>query len=70
MVRVRSWIRGRTDMRVSIPLSLYGNFKNNLHILLTLVYIYNIGVSQREDIKKTTTLQEYLFKIDLKLDVN
>ena len=70
MVRVRSWIRGKTDMRVSILLSLYGNFKNDLHQNEFIVYIYNIGVSQREDIKKTSTLQEYLFKIDLKLDVN
>ena len=36
----------------------------------TLVYIYNIGVRQREVIKKTSTLQKYLFKIDLKLDIN
>jgi hypothetical protein len=44
--------------------------KITCNFLGSIVYIYNIGVGQREVIKKSATLQEYLFKIDLKLDVN
>jgi hypothetical protein len=44
--------------------------KITCNFLGSIVYIYNIGVGQREVIKKSATLQEYLFKIDLKLDIN
>jgi hypothetical protein len=44
--------------------------KITCNFLGSIVYIYNIGVGQREVIKKSATLQEYLFKIGLKLDAN